>query len=317
MEDKELDLLDVLKSIGAGIKNAFVASVKGLGWIFRLVYKYKILALACMVVFALVCAYRNKTKTYRGEADLKLISFPSYFVKNLLDPLGAQCAYADTVAVSQKLNLSMADASKICSVQSYYYVDIQNDGSPDFVDYNEKYDMNDTTMSILPWKIRIAVEVSDTSVLPKLTDAFVYAITSNSQVRKENALRIAHLDERIAMIDREITLLDSLRRKEYFERRKDLTLSVDKTLMVSEREMKLYHNDLLELEKTKQDLVWERNIYDICVSFENEFEVNPRAVNRWTKTYPKYLFLGLLLSILLACLYENKESIKNYLNKEV
>lgn len=81
--------------------------------------------------------------------------------------------------------------------------------------------------------------------------------------------------------------------------------------------MKLYHNDLLELEKTKQDLVWERNIYDICVSFENDFEVNPRAVNRWTKTYPKYLFLGLLLSILLACLYENKESIKNYLNKEV
>lgn len=316
-ENKELDLLDVLKSIGLAIKNGALRVVKALGWICRLVYKYKFLALGCMVVMALVCTYENRTKVYRGEADMKLISFPSYFVKNLLDPVHSQCVYSDSVSVAKKLGLTAHEASKICAIKSYYYVDMQNDGTPDFVDYDDKYDMNDTTMSILPWKIRISVETTDTSVMPKLADAFVYAITNNNQVKKENALRIAHLDEKIAMIDHEILLLDSLRRKEYFERKKDVMFSMDKTVMLNERDMKLYHNDLLELEKTRQDLAWERNIYEICVSFENDFEVNPRPINRWSRTYPKYLLLGLLASIVIALFLESRESIQKFLNQEV
>ncbi|MCQ2224694.1 MAG: hypothetical protein MJZ14_03070 [Paludibacteraceae bacterium] len=320
MEDKEkneLDLLDILKSIGIGIKKGFFATLKGLGWLCRLIYKYKYLTLGCLVLMGVVCAYQNRTKIYKGEADLKLISFPSYFVKNLLDPIHSQCVCSDSVTVARKLNLSEHDASMITAVKSYYYVDIQNDGTPDFVDYNNKFDMNDTTMSILPWKIRVSVETRDTSVLAKLADAFLYAITNNSQVKKENALRIEHLEEKIQMVDREILLLDSLRRREYFEKKKDVMLAMDKTVMLNEREMKLYHNDLLELEKTKQDLVWERKIYDICVSFENDFEVDPRPINRWTKTYPKYMFLGLLIAIALACLYESREKINKFLNKEI
>ncbi len=316
-ENKELDLWDVLKSVGSAIKSGMLSVAKGLGWVCRLVFKYKFLALGCIVVMALVCTYKNRTNVYQSEADLKLISFHSYFVKNILDPINVQCAYSDSVSVANKLGISESDASKIRAIKTYYYVDLQNDGTPDYVDYDGKFDMKDTTMSILPWKVKIAVETTDTSVMSKLTDAFSHAIISNSQVKKENALRIAQLDEKIAMVDHEILLLDSLRRKEYFERKKDVLLAMDKTVMLNEREMKLYHNDILELQKTKQDLSWERNIYELCVSFENEFEVNPLPVNRWSKTYPKYFLLGLLFSIVIALFLESKESIQKYLNKEV
>lgn len=318
MEEKnELDLLDVLKSIGDAIKKGCLFVVKGMGWLCRLVYKYKFLALGCMVVAALVCVYQNRTKVYKAEADLKLISFQSSFIKNLLDPLNAHCAYADTANVSRKLNIPSSQAAKIRSIKSYYYVDLQNDGTPDYVDYENKYDMNDTTMSIYPWKLKVEVELVDTSVVPGLDMAIEKLIAQNNQVKKENELRLSQLNERIEMVDQEIALLDSLRKREYFQKKKDLMFSMDKTVMLNEREMKLYHNDLLELEKMKQDLSWERTIYDVCVFFENGFEVNPRAVNRWSKTFPKYLLIGLLISIGLAIFNENKKAIKNYLSKEV
>lgn len=318
MEDKEkneLDLLDVLKSIVVAIKNGFLFLINGLGVWARLLYRHKILVAGCLLLMGLACTYLNRNKVYRAEADMKLISYSSLYVKSMLDPLHFQSSYGDSSSVCQKLGIPVHDAAKITDIRAYYYVDVQNDGTPDFIDYENKYDVKDTTMSILPWKIRVVVETVDTSLLSKLSDAFIYAITSNPQVTRENMLRLTQLDEKIAMVEQEMKLLDSLRKKEYFERKKDLSLSVDKTLMISEREMKLYHNDLLELEKVKQDLSWERNIYDVCATFENDFELNPMAINRMSKTLPKFLFLGLLLAICLSCLWEYKRNIIDYLNK--
>lgn len=315
-ENTELDLLDVLKSIGVGIKNIFRGIVKGLAWLLRLMYKCKFICAFFVLLFCFLCYFQNRTKVYRGESDLKISSFSVQMVKNLLEPLHFQSIYSDSLVLSAKLGLPLKDVSKITDVQAFYYVDVFCDGTPDYVDFDGKWDMKDTTMCLYPSKLRITIECTDTSLYPKLSNAITNAISNSTQVKKEAALRINQLDENIKAVDYEIMLLDSLRKKEYFERGKDVKLSLDKTVMLNEREMKLYHGEMLNLGKTRQELVWERSIYEQGFVFEQEFEVNPLPINRWSKTYPKFIFVGLLIGIMVSMVYTSRKAISSFFNKE-
>lgn len=316
-ENTELDLLDVLKSIGVGIKNCGIYVVKGAGWLLRLIYQCKYICLFFIILFCALCYWANRNKIYRAESDLKVSAFPVYTVKNLLDPLHFQTVFADSIALSQKFGLPIDEVSKIINLESFYYVDVSCDGTPDFVDFENTCDVKDTTMQIYPGKLRVRIECTDTSLFPLLSDAIINAISNSNQVKKEVALRISQLDENIQAVDYEIMLLDSLRKKEYFERGKDVKLSLDKTVMLNEREMKLYHADMLNLGKVRQELAWERNIYNQGFVFENEFQVNPQPINRWTKTYPKFFLVGLLFGILVSIVYTYRKSISSFFNKEV
>lgn len=315
-ENKELDLLDVLNSIGVGLKNCGLWVLKGIEWLLRLVYRCKFICLFFIILFGFLCYWQNRTKIYRGESDLKVSAFPAYTIKNLLEPLHLQCVYADSSLVASKLGLTVDEASKITNIEAFDYVDMFCDGTPDYVDFDQTWNATDTTMALFPGKLRVRIECIDTALFPKLSDAIINAISNSTQVKKEVALRISQLDEKIEAVDYEIMLLDSLRKKEYFERGKDVKLNLDKTVMLNEREMKLYHGDMLNLGKIRQELTWERNIYNQGLVFENNFEVNPLPINRWTKTYPKFIMIGLFFGILTSIIYTYRKSISSFFNKE-
>lgn len=316
-ENQDLDLLDVLKGIGNAILKGVMALLRAFGWVFRLIFEYKYVCIACMVLFGVLGCYLNKKRVYRAETDLKLNSYSSYFVKDILDPLHLQSISRDTVNLSSELNLSPKDAGALSDIRSFFYIDVQNNGTPDYIDYLGSFDANDTSMSILPWRLRVRVECTDTSVFSKLTEAISFMLTNNEQIKKENELRSAQLDERIAFVDREIQLLDSLRRKEYFQKKRELSVAMDKAILLNEREMKLFHADLLDLNKVKQEMEWERNFYSQGFIFENDFNYDPRPINRKLKYLPKFLLFGLLFSVVICGGWKFKQEINNYLNRQI
>ena len=316
-ENQELDLLDVLRMIGNAIANFFMKILQGLGWLVRLLFQYKYGCIACVVLFVLLGIYLNRTKIYRAETDLKVTSYPSYYVKDILDPLHLQSISGNEAVLSKELNMSVEDVRKITDIKCFYYIDLYRDGTPDYIDYEGKYDVNDTTSTILPWRLRIRVEGKDTSLFPRMTEALLHMLTNNEQIKRENELRAIQLDERIAFVNREIQLLDSLRKKEYFQKKKELSVSLDKAILLNERDMKLFHSDLLDLDKAKNDLVWERAFYAQGLLFENEFSYDSNPINRKMKTLPKFALIGFLLSIVVCCGWKFKERISNYLNRQV
>ncbi len=316
-ENQDLDLLDVLKNIGSAIAKFFTFLFTAIGWLFRLIFQYKYACIAITLLFVALGLFLNRERVYRGETDLKLNSYPSYFVKDILDPLHLQSVNCDTVNLSSKLSLSNSEARSITDIQSFFYIDIQNNGNPDYIDYLGKFDANDTTNSLLTWRLRIRVEAKDTAIFPKMTDALSHLLTNNEQMKRENELRTAQLDDRIAFIDREIQMLDSLRKKEYFQKEKDISVSMDKTILLNEREMKLFHTDMLDLNKLKQELEWERIFYSQGFVFENDFNYDPRPINRKSKTIPMFFFLGLFFSIIICGGWEFKQKIGNYLNRRI
>lgn len=316
-ENQELDLLDVLKSIGNAIAKFFSFVLRIIGWIFRLIFQYKYVCIACILLFVALGIFMNKGKIYRAETDLRMNSYPSYFVKDILDPLHLQCLSGDSLNLATELNLTPAEAKTITDIRSFYYIDIQNNGSPDYIDYEGTFDAKDTSMSIVTWRLKLRVEGKDTTILRKMTDALSYLFANNEQIKRENELRTAQLDDRIAFVDREIQLLDSLRKKEYFQKKKEVSVTMDKTVLLNEREMKLFHSDLLELNKLKQELEWERVFYAQGFIFENEFTYDLRPINRTSKSIPKFILIGFFFSVILCGAWKFKERISNYLNRQV
>ena len=316
-ENQELDLLDVLKSIGNAIVNFFTKTLHIFGWLIRLIYQYKYVCIASIVLFVLLGLYINRTKIYRAETDLKIISYPSYYVKDILDPLHLQSISGNEGVLSKELNMSIEDVKKITDIKCFYYIDLYRNGTPDYIDYEGKYDVNDTTSIILPWRLRIRVEGKDTSLFPRMTEALLHMLTNNEQIKRENELRTIQLDDRIAFVDREIQLLDSLRKKEYFQKKRELSVALDKAILLNERDMKLFHSDMLDLDKAKSDLVWERTFYAQGLLFENEFSYDSRPINGKSKTLPKFVLFGFLFGMLLSCGWKFKERISNYLNRQV
>ena len=77
-------------------------------------------------------------------------------------------------------------------------------------------------------------------------------ILGNVEVQKQNKIRLQQQRDLLASVDKEIADLDSLKKLEYFNKDKPNTIKLGEMLIVSEKEPKLYHNDIMELMDKKQ-----------------------------------------------------------------
>lgn len=316
-EKKEIDLLDLLKSFGLWLFSIGKECIKGLGWLARFVYQQKYIVFSFAILGVLFGLYQAKDKIYSAEIDLKLKSHDAFFYKNLIDPMHNQCLYGDFNSISKLLNLSLEDASKIVDIQSYYYVDVLCDDTPDKIDYENTYNPQDTNNTIVKDMVRMQVCCKDTSLYNRIKQSFLDYFSHNEQIMKENQLKHSQLSEKIKAVENEIVILDSFRKKEYFHKKDDISVKMDKALFVSEKETKLYHNDILNLENNRQAYIWEQKIFDNCAYFASEFKINPRPVNYWVKSIVKYGIFFTILGIFVGLLWVYRKKIYAYLNQEL
>lgn len=315
-DTKEIDLIDVFASIGRWFCEMVKSIFSFLGWLLRVAVQEKIIVIAFLFIGCAVGFFLSMNKTYKGEVEMRINSHDSYYYKNLIDPLYEQCKYRDIEKIAQEFEMTKEQAKKIVKIKSYFYIDVLCDDTPDKIDYKEKFDPSDTTETIMADRLRIEVYSQDSSLFRNLTDNFRQFFAKNPQIVKENELRKRQLNERIEAIEKEIVVLDSLRRKEYFERKRDVQLSTDKMVLV-EREIRLYHEDVLRLEKEKQELAWRRDVFEDGVSFASQFETSPHATNGRLKLTAICGMAGLLLGVIAASVYVRRKEITTYLKKEV
>ncbi|MEE0911712.1 MAG: hypothetical protein U0L67_04620 [Paludibacteraceae bacterium] len=316
-EKKEIDLLEALKSFGSWLYSVGLKCSKGLGWMLRFMYQQKYIILLFAIAGVCFGLYRAKDKIYMAEVDLKLKSHDAFFYKNLLDPMHKQCEYLDFTSISKQLNISLEDAQKITDIKSFYYIDVLCDDTPDKIDYDNSFNPMDTNNVITKDMLRLVVCCKDTSFFNPLKQSFLEYFSKNEQIMKENELKQSQLGEKIKAVENEIIMLDSLRKKEYFHKKNDLSVNMDKALFVSEKETKLYHNDILSLENYRQSYIWEQKIYDNCAYFASDFKVNPRPVNYWVKFIIKYGLIFTGVGFIVALLWVYRKRILDYLNQEI
>ena len=311
---KEIDLLDVIKSAGRGIANACKKVGHFLGWLMRLAFQEKWIVGGFLLAGILAGAFLSKNRVYRAEAEIRINLHDVYYYKNLIDPMYNQCRYHDWEQIGSDLQLTPDEAKCITNVQTFFYIDDLIDGTPNGIDYDNKFNPKDTLSAIMSDRLRLVVDATDTTLFSKLDTCFKYFLLQNLQVVKENQLRKKQLDERIRAIEDEKFLLDSLRKKEYFKSKESVQLSTDKMVLV-ERERKLYHNEVLALENQRQELIWERDVCPDGILFTSKFEINPHPRNFWLKQCFIFGCLFLFLGLAIAALKIKREDIKTYLKK--
>ena len=134
---------------------------------------------------------------------------------NRLDNLAAE---QDKTYLEDALNLdSLTQAESITSIRGYWFVDLNKDGIVDRPDLEDRY-LTDTSVVKVGWKMGVRAVVTDPEVLVRVTDGIKSYVASNDYFNQMNEVRIDNLKEIIQQTEKEVEKLDSLQKKEYFQR---------------------------------------------------------------------------------------------------
>lgn len=319
LDKNEVDLLDILRISLRYVISFFKLLLRFGVWLLRFIYQRKVI-IGVFVLIGLCYAIfesRKGNQKHKASVEMSINMHDAYFFNSLIETLDRHCQNEDKTFIGQCLNLTGEEAKNLLSIKSYYVIDEMLDGTPDKVDYEKVYDAKDTTK--VRMKDRLVVQVvvkEDMPLFAKLPDALYYYFNSNPVLKAENEIRIKQIEDNIDAIKNEILMLDSLRKIEYFKRPKGGINSSDKTIILNEKEKKLYHDDLLTLESRIDDLEWTKEINNRCVTFVSEFRLYPKAVNRITRSVIKYVGIAFLVGILVSIVFFSRKDIKGFLENK-
>jgi hypothetical protein len=152
------------------------------------------------------------------------------------------------------LGLTVDEAKEIAQIRAYYGMDVNGDKIVDYVDFTdvekrrEKYDPMDTLR--LQGYIYLRVSVYRENIFPALRKGIFQYITGNDYIRNTHEITTNQKRKYLEGLEDEIRKIDSLQRFQY---QKNISSGKD-VLLISSPELKLFHQEMLELYNQKQQL---------------------------------------------------------------
>ena len=312
-EKKELNIVDILRVCFNYIGKTIIKIGDILAWALQFSFQAKwtlLVAIGCGILFSIYWS-RPGNLRYRGETEVRFNVHDAYFYKNQINLLNSYCENENKEFLSQALHITPAEASLLRAINSYFFINI-----PDEVDYTNKFNIKDTVNRRMSDRLMLVVIAQDKAIYSTLLGKIKNFFESNSIVSEENAIRLRHIDEKIDALDNEIQLLDSLRKKEYFRKDAETLAKLDQTILLSEKERKLYHNDILNLENNKRWLQWEKEIKPESVRFITPFKIDSAPINNLKKSLLKFIPAFFVLGFFVAWTWKQRRKIYGFLSEE-
>ena len=197
-------------------------------------------------------------------------------------------------------------------------IDYNDDGSPDAVEDYDSKAMKDTIsvfakrrmIDYFNVEIKLNIE-EDSTIVKKVGDELLKYISSDKWIIEKNGIWQQQYGVRIARIRKEIAILDSLQKKEYFsdEKKRGVERGGDGGyVMIAEKDQRLYHNDLLALLNKEQAL--ERNKYPEPFRIIQNLSI-PRLPINTTKYNAIHSFIVVMFfATIIIFLYDRRKAIK-------
>ncbi len=317
-DQEEIDLLELFRLAGRGIRNLFLGIFRIILLFIVFLYRKAFYITGFVIMGALVGwgiseitrPYYTSDMVIRTNA-IKASDIISYVgrLHNLVEKknyheLGRLLSNGDTAA------------SMVRNIQAFWFIDVNKDGTPEYIDYEEKYNPHDTSLVRLNDRVNIRVEVFDPHAFQYVREGVYAYFKKNPYINKLNNLRKEQTREYIKHIEEQILKLDSLEDYEYFQKQKDLNPQGRKgqIVVLNEQKVQLYHPYIISLQKQKMELEKELTIYPDPITVIEDFtpltkEENPRAA--YTEKYA--LVMG-LMGIFLLLILESRKKIRNFLS---
>ncbi len=314
----EIDLLELFNRMGRGIRNATYWTLNRLLDLLKLLLR-KALWIVGFAILGLVFAYLMFTSTrryYSSEMTAISNSINNTYIVSSINLINDLFKESNFDIAANYLNIDVAKAQQIKSVEAFYTIDIDKDSIPDYTDYYNKYNPKDTSVKRLDSYFVIRLEVFNENVFPLVRDGIKNYIYKNKFVIDNNNERIRQNRILIETLEAEIRKLDSLQTVEYFELPQMQRANSNQMVVLNEKDRKLYHGQKLQLEREKLRLEKDLNINSEPITVVQDFTPLSKADNPYSQYAIKWGLLFALLGFAMSIAWQYRKQLWELISKK-
>jgi hypothetical protein len=289
VKDSEIDLLEILSRIWKGLSKAFRVAIvflirKSL-WLVGFV-----LIGGCVAFLFYKASDRYYTSTMMAQANV----LTNNYVIDYVNQLGE---IKDPLVRARVLNTSIADSKHVAGINAFYGIDTNNDGVPDYIN-TETISRTDTSLRRVPRIFYVRVTVSEESIFSTISGRLIERLKSNPHLVEQNKVRVAQMHERIAELEGQYRMLDSLERYEYFNSERITQKSTGQIFVLNEKLRQLYHEPLLSLRSSIMEIQQDLALRSEPITVIQDFSALSVADNPFMFYVKRWVTIFLLLGII-------------------
>ena len=317
MENKELDLIDLIKLMWSSFKKFCMGCLNAVLWIIRFSIKhYIIIGLSLLVaVGASIYFTLPQNRTYNVDTTVKLNVLGCYSISDII--LSLKTPSEDRVgALSSNLGIDKSLAARITKIQTFYVIGHPRIQEPYYVDFEGNFERKekDTITARLSERLYVRVVVKQPVIddAQLIQDGLALFVKNNEYAKKELEVRNAGIMEQIKVLDEEIKSVDELRQYEY-AKDGQISFRIDKTIILGER--RTYYEDVIKLQKKKEELTNDLILKSEAVLIDSPAKIEVR--NGTLKIYGNLLGFMYVCGFVLSLLIEYRKKIIEALKQPV
>lgn len=193
-------------------------------------------------------------------------------------------------------------------------VDLKCDSVPDYIDTDGSVSLSDTSLIVMPDRFSISFKMKGIDDFFPFMYAFTAYLHHQPQIEQADIKAKARMQAKLDYLDHEVARLDSFMTYDYFVKpRYYNTQGWGATHIITEREQKLYSDELRRLTRERDWVKQQVELTPEILNFETPFIVTapPRI------EYYKYgIVLGGIFGLLLALLFKYRKQVFGYLREK-
>jgi len=320
--EREMNFFDLCvtfcRAIGRGIK----AVGKLLAQMIRITYRQwwiVLIVIVAAIVLANVYA-RKENRAYKVETIAVLngptLELTEQVYRPLSQPLSAELS--ETRNLSALLQLSGEDLDGVSGFDLFPVIDCKHDSTMDYVDYRKSSSSSDTTNIRMPNRVCLQFRTKNIEKAPVVANALIAYLNNNPSMQCAFEHKRVIAERKAKFAKDQVEKLDSLTTAFYFQQGQGNQAQAgmwEKGVVLGRREIKLFtgaiYNEIDRYTKLDYDLMY----CTAPVVPQNDFFINPHAVNSPVKMSVIALFIGWIIGCIIAAIVEQRKRIYEWLNK--
>lgn len=319
--EQEMNIFQVMNRIGRAIGDFFCWIFSLFGNLVRLMYKYKWFFWVLVALSVATGCYlrRDKEKIYRAQMHLRINDGELFIYKNLVRQLNEYAMAGDVEGLADAMGTTVEVTSNICGFEVFHVIDMNCDTIMDLVDYEFDVDMGDTVNVIVPDQMVLRAKIKSIELCEEIQKGLLSYFSRNDYLSSLNISRLASLEDREWMFHNALVNLDSLQKVDYFKNGGPIMefaseYEEKKPFITTKRQM--YYNDMKELFDINEEIAVDLSTNLEVVTVISNLQREEKLENATWKIVLFVSALGLLIFIIGALYWDNREKIEKYLKKE-
>ena len=313
-QEREIDLIDLMGRFFNWVGKLIIAILKAIKsvifWIIAFfVRSWKWYMIAMFFVVGLTIYKSFQPPVYNCTMRLKS------------NCAGAPYAINRINSWNYKIWLPDSISQKIVAVNPCYLLDYNFDGYADAVEEFDSQIMKDTTRSYIRNRMKnefeIAIEIqvtSDSTILDTIRNSILNYLNNDRWIQGQYEIFHKEAQILIERYNKEISVLDSLQMKDYFnsDEKRYGTVS-EGSMLISEKDKHLYHNDIASL--ISKQLQKERDFDKPPYEIMKDISLPLDPINNVVANAERSFILIMLLATIVIVIFDRKNAIKKLIEE--